>query len=169
MLLCGARGAGVGLPPFHAPVPFRHGQDLVIVRRARPVTCCLWLLHSLVGYGAGPWGFTPVVQRFGGYLLGDSAYPLLPWLLTPYKTTTRGLNSQLEKCNCAYSQQRVIIGSTFGLLKNRFRRLFYVNEASIKQTFVFIIWSMWSSQFAHSLQWWWGQWWLSAYIRLRCI
>lgn len=100
----------------------------------------------------------------GGYLLGDSAYPLLPWFLTPYKTTTRGLNSQLEKCNCAHSQQRVIIGGTFGLLKNRFRRLFYVNEASIKHTFVIIIWSICSSQFVHSLQWWWGQWWLCAYI-----
>ncbi|KAH9364185.1 hypothetical protein HPB48_015665 [Haemaphysalis longicornis] len=75
----------------------------------------------------------------GGYLLIDSAYPLLPWLLPPYKVQTRGLAEHEEDFNRLHSQKRVTIEGAFGLLKNRFRRLSYVDELSIKQAVLIII------------------------------
>ncbi|KAH9366724.1 hypothetical protein HPB48_008775 [Haemaphysalis longicornis] len=75
----------------------------------------------------------------GGYILGDSAYPLLPWLLPPYKSTTRGFAQHEDDFKRLHSQKRVTIEGALGLLKNRFRGLFYVNALSIKQAVLIII------------------------------
>ncbi|XP_064475755.1 uncharacterized protein LOC135389651 [Ornithodoros turicata] len=64
---------------------------------------------------------------------GDSAYPLLPWLLTPYKNIGQALPSWQKKYNFVHSQQRVTIEHAFGMLKQRFRRLYYVDADSIHQ------------------------------------
>ena len=60
----------------------------------------------------------------GFYILGDSAYPCLRNLLTPYKDTgnltivQRNFNKKLSHC-------RVLIEHTIGLLKQRFRQLYH--------------------------------------------
>ncbi|XP_077553666.1 uncharacterized protein LOC144168586 [Haemaphysalis longicornis] len=67
----------------------------------------------------------------GGYLIGDAAYPLLPWLLPPYKQTTGNWQPRMSTFNTAHSRQRVAIERAFVLLKARFQRLLYVDVASI--------------------------------------
>lgn len=54
-------------------------------------------------------------------ILGDSAYPRLPWLLTPYAGTN--LSPVQARFNFAHSSQRIIIEHAFGQLKGRFRLL----------------------------------------------
>lgn len=54
------------------------------------------------------------------HLIGDAAYPLLPWLLTPFK----GKRTELqEKYNYKLSSARMVVENSFGRLKARFRRL----------------------------------------------
>lgn len=65
------------------------------------------------------------------HLLGDSAYPLKKWLVTPYKDNGH-LRDQHRIFNKVHSKCRTTIERTFGLLKGRFRRLFYID--SLKPT-----------------------------------
>uniref|UniRef100_A0A8C5LP40 Putative nuclease HARBI1 n=1 Tax=Leptobrachium leishanense TaxID=445787 RepID=A0A8C5LP40_9ANUR len=55
-----------------------------------------------------------------GWLLGDSGYPLRPWLMTPYRTTPGAAH---ESYNKAHQRARSVIDRTFSLLKMRFRCL----------------------------------------------
>lgn len=62
------------------------------------------------------------------HLLGDSAYPLLPWLMTPFKEPrTRSLTTMQRRYNTKHSSTRVVIENTFGLLQNRFKKLHLVD------------------------------------------
>ncbi|XP_034095934.1 putative nuclease HARBI1 isoform X1 [Gymnodraco acuticeps] len=58
----------------------------------------------------------------GMHIIGDSAYPLLPQLMRPYRD-----NGHLTARQCRFNQKlnvaRVVIEHTFGLLKTKFRRL----------------------------------------------
>ncbi|XP_069068757.1 putative nuclease HARBI1 [Pleurodeles waltl] len=54
------------------------------------------------------------LQRDQAWLIGDSGYPILPWLLR-YKTT-----DGVKHFNEAHSRMRCVIERTFGLLKDRF-------------------------------------------------
>ena len=58
----------------------------------------------------------------GFYLLGDSAFPLTRWLITPFRNFGN-LTHQQNRFNTAHANARVAIERTFGLLKCRFRRL----------------------------------------------
>ncbi len=55
-----------------------------------------------------------------GHLLGDSAYPIRPWLLTPLLNPE---NEAEENYNRAHAKTRNTIERCFGVLKNRFRCL----------------------------------------------
>ncbi|KAI4471963.1 hypothetical protein MML48_1g00799 [Holotrichia oblita] len=66
----------------------------------------------------------------GRYLLGDSAYPNLPWLVTPFRGTGH-LTAQQRQFNYKHSSSRIVIENTFGMLKGRFRRLKYFENINI--------------------------------------
>lgn len=59
----------------------------------------------------------------GYYLMGDSAFPLLRWLVTPFRDHGN-LSRQQKLFNKTHSKCRDVIERAFGLLKCRFRRLF---------------------------------------------
>lgn len=56
------------------------------------------------------------------HLLGDMAYPLCTYLMTPYRDDGT-LNRNKSKFNSKLSSTRIVIEQAFSLLKGRFRRL----------------------------------------------
>lgn len=58
------------------------------------------------------------------WILGDSAYPLQKAVLTPYRDNGH-LSSSQKFYNRKLSSARVYIEHTFGILKQRFRQLYY--------------------------------------------
>lgn len=60
------------------------------------------------------------------HLIGDSAYPLLQNLMTPFKDNGHLTRSQLLY-NTKLSSIRSIIERAFGILKSKFRRLKYLD------------------------------------------
>ena len=58
----------------------------------------------------------------GSYILGDSAFPIMGWLITPFRDCGN-LTQQQKLFNKVHSQCRQVIERTFGMLKCRFRRL----------------------------------------------
>jgi hypothetical protein len=68
----------------------------------------------------------------GYYLLGDSAFPILEWLITPFRDCGN-LTRQQKLFNKTHSQCRQVIERAFGMLKCRFRRLlrFDISDISL--------------------------------------
>lgn len=62
-----------------------------------------------------------------GHLLGDSAYPNLPWVLVPFRDNGHLTRVQM-RFNQKHSAVRSAVERAFGLLKGRFLRLQYVHQ-----------------------------------------
>jgi len=63
------------------------------------------------------------------HLIGDSAYPLMINLMTPFRDNSH-LTREQSTYNVKLSSIRSIIERTFGLLKGKFRRLKYLDIAT---------------------------------------
>ena len=64
------------------------------------------------------------------HILGDSAYPNLPWLLTPFRDNG-SLTPTQRRYNLTHSSIRSCIERSFGLLKGRFTRLQKIDQRDI--------------------------------------
>lgn len=71
------------------------------------------------------------VYILGKYLLGDSAYPCSNVLITPFRDNGHLTNAQ-KHFNVKLSSCRVKIEHAFGILKQRFRQLYYCKLRSIE-------------------------------------
>ncbi|XP_069128985.1 putative nuclease HARBI1 [Argopecten irradians] len=65
-------------------------------------------------------GVGTTVDQMDGWLLGDSGYPLRPWLLTPVAIPASKSDEMYNKSNM---KTRNVVERSFGLLKSRFRCL----------------------------------------------
>uniref|UniRef100_A0A0A1XA05 Putative nuclease HARBI1 n=1 Tax=Zeugodacus cucurbitae TaxID=28588 RepID=A0A0A1XA05_ZEUCU len=65
-------------------------------------------------------------------ILGDSAYPLSKFLLTPYRDNGH-LRSEERNFNYCLSSTRVFIEQSYGILKQKFKILNYINLRSVKK------------------------------------
>ena len=63
------------------------------------------------------------------YLVGDSTYPLPPWLQKPYPEGTRDPGE--IRFNKVLSSARVVVECAFGILKSRWRILHAIEERNI--------------------------------------
>lgn len=59
------------------------------------------------------------------YIVGDSGYPLLPNLLTPFRDRGQ-LNQAQGNYNIKLSKNRILIEHCNGLLKQKFRQLYHI-------------------------------------------
>ena len=66
------------------------------------------------------------------HILGDCAYPLTRWLLTPYRDTGH-LTRNETNFNKNLSSQRQVIEKGFGRLKGRFRRLKHISMKNVEE------------------------------------
>ncbi|CAF4891055.1 unnamed protein product [Pieris macdunnoughi] len=71
------------------------------------------------------------------HILGDSAYPLMLNVLTPFKDNGH-LSPQQIRYNVKHASIRSIIERAFGLLKGKFRRLRYLDVKSVDMGIVVI-------------------------------
>lgn len=74
-------------------------------------------------------------QRF--HILGDAAYPLSTYLITPYRGYE--MTEAQRNFNKKFSATRVLIENSFGLLKGRFRQLIQLDFHTVERASRFIL------------------------------
>ncbi|XP_055021243.1 uncharacterized protein LOC129412156 [Boleophthalmus pectinirostris] len=112
--------------------------DINVGRPGKVHDARVFSLSSLYEQGSAGTLLPHYTEMFEGidvplFLLGDSAYPLLNWLMKPYPEGT-GVTPQQMNFNNRLSQARMTVERTFGRLKGRWRCLLKECEAHI--TFV---------------------------------
>lgn len=65
------------------------------------------------------------------FLLGDSAYPSLRWIVPPFRDTGN-LTEQQKIFNFKHSSTRILVENALGLLKGRYRRLSHFENLNLK-------------------------------------
>ena len=68
------------------------------------------------------WDRVHVFNGFTPYLLGDSGFPLLPWLMVPHRRTST-LSVATQLFNRKLNRGRVVVENMFAFLKHTFREL----------------------------------------------
>jgi hypothetical protein len=71
-----------------------------------------------------------VVHGFSPYLLGDSGYPLLPWLMVPHRNV-RNLSVLETLFNRKLRRGHCVVENAFGILKQTFRELLVKSELDV--------------------------------------
>jgi hypothetical protein len=71
-----------------------------------------------------------MASGFSPYLLGDSGYPLIPWLMIPHKNV-RNLSVLETLFNKKLRRGRCVVENAFGILKQTFRELLVKSELDI--------------------------------------
>jgi hypothetical protein len=66
------------------------------------------------------------------YLLGDKGYPLLPWLLTPFKDDGQQRTLLQTVYQDQHSRARSVVENTFGILKQTWRELLQKTEMRVE-------------------------------------
>ncbi|XP_017470369.1 PREDICTED: putative nuclease HARBI1, partial [Rhagoletis zephyria] len=105
------------------------------------------LINIFVGYPGSShdsWVFTnsTIYDKLSSYcgdyyLLGDSAYPCSKFLITPYRDNGH-LTSAQKYFNIKLSSGRVAIEHTLGILKQRFRQLYYCKLRNMEKLCHFV-------------------------------
>jgi len=72
------------------------------------------------------------------HLLGDSAYPLLPYLIVPFRDNGH-LTADEKTFNVLHSSSRTVIERAFARLKGKFRRLKYLDMNDMALVTVLLI------------------------------
>ena len=65
------------------------------------------------------------------FILGDSAYPLMTWLMKPFPHNSM-LSDQQKIYNYRTSRARIVVENAYGRLKGRWRRLMKKNEMDVR-------------------------------------
>ena len=73
------------------------------------------------------------------HIIGDSAYPLSNYLMTPYRVRKQGMSVQQKKFNTHLASKRSVIERAFGLLGIRFPRLMRLNVKSLDKRIMCIV------------------------------
>lgn len=82
--------------------------------------------------------FGTLPQRCQDYfLLGDSGYPCLANLLTPFRDRGQ-LTRRQRNYNYALSKNRYVVEHCFGVMKQRFRQLYHLKLRNIRNAVHFI-------------------------------